>query len=496
MARRGNILLIVTDHFRGDLLHGALRGAVPLPNLERFAQEAVTFRRHYSVATPCGPSRVSLLTGQYAMNHRAVRNGTPLRHDTPNLARGLRERGYDPLLFGYTDVTQDPRVLAPDDPRLFSYEEVLPGFTEVVRMRQETDDRVWRDHLRSKGYDVPEGMALYRPVGGRIDGPALYRAEDSDTAFLTDRFLGHMETVEDGWAAMLSYIRPHPPFVAPDPWNGLVAPEDVPAPAEADEGVPPHPYVAALRATKSVASLVSGFPDLASDPDVIRRLRAVFLGLAAEVDHHVGRVFDWLRSTNRLENTLVVFTADHGDTLGDYGLWGKDSFYDAAFHVPLIIRAPGHGARVVEAMTESIDVAPTLLDWAGCDVPHSMDGRSLLGTLETGKGGREITFSEHDFGNPVSATGVQRQLGLHADAANFAVLRTGAHRLVHFASGLPQVVFDVRAGSEARDLAGTGEAGAISLDLSVKMLCLRMQNPEGTFSRTLVTRDGVQIGSD
>ena len=494
MTDRPNILLIVTDHFRADLISGALGGAVPLPSLRRFAEESVVFEQHFSVTPPCGPSRVSLLSGQYAMNHRAVRNGTPLRHDTPNVARVLRDGGYDPLLFGYTDVTQDPRALSPDDPRLRSYEELLPGFSEIVRMRQETDDQVWRDHLRGKGYDVPEGMDLYRPVGGRIDAPALYRSEDSDTAYLTDRFISHMGGLSDGWCAMLSYIRPHPPFVAPAPWNKMVDPESVPSPATAT-GANVHPYINALHKTKSVARLVEGFPDLEPSPENIKTLRAIFLGLAAEVDHHVGRVLDWLKSSGQLESTLVIFTADHGDTLGDYGLWGKESFFDSAFHVPLMIRIPGIAPRTVGAMTESIDIAPTILDFAGCVVPDSMDGESLNELAKSGVGGRDQSFSEHDFGNPISPTSRQEMLGLRAHAANFGVLRTATHRLVHFAGDLPQVVFDITNEGEARDISHDEGAGPISLDLSIKMLCLRMQNPEGTFARTMVTEEGVMTGS-
>ena len=495
MTDRPNILLIVTDHFRGDLLHGALAGSVSLPNLERFGRDAVTFRRHYSVATPCGPARVSLLTGQYAMNHRAVRNGTPLRHDTPNLALSLRAAGYEPLLFGYTDVAQDPRVVPAGDPRLQSYEELLPGFTEIVRMRQETDDLIWRDHLRAKGYDVPEGMDLYRPSGDRIDDPAIYRAEDSDTAFLTDRFLEHIAREDDGWCAMLSYIRPHPPFVAPEPWNRLVDPASVPRPA-ASTDADAHPYIEALRKTRLVSGVVEGFPDLQTSPEVVRTLRAVFLGLAAEVDHHVGRVFEWLEESGRLDDTLVIFTADHGDLLGDYGLWGKDSFYDAAYHVPLMIRAPGLAPRAIDAMTESIDVAPTVLEWAGCEAPASMNGTSLIDLARTGSGGRSVTYSEHDFGNPVSPSPRQQILGLGAAAANFAVVRTDTHRLVHFASDPPRVLFDMTDLGEACDISRSEEGPAISLDLSAKMLCLRMQNPDGTFARTMVTSEGVRTGSN
>ncbi|MEM9250555.1 MAG: sulfatase-like hydrolase/transferase [Pseudomonadota bacterium] len=495
MTDRPNILLIVTDHFRADLLHGALADSVPLPNLNALAAQSTLLRRHYSVVTPCGPSRVSLLTGQYAMNHRAVRNGTPLRHDTPNLARGLRTAGYDPLLFGYTDVAQDPRVLPAEDPRLQSYEEVLPGFTEVVRMRQDSDDLVWRDHLRARGYAVPDGNALYRPTGDRICDPALYRAEDSDTAFLTDRFLAHMEGVDAGFFAMLAYIRPHPPFVAPAPWNRLVDPASVPS-ARASLDHEPHPFVAAQHETKSAADTVVGFPDLRATPQTVQTLRAVFLGLCAEIDHHVGRVMDWLKASGHWENTLVIFTADHGEMLGDYGLWGKGTFQDAAFHVPLVIHVPGIAPRVTDAMTESIDLAPTILDWAGCKVPHTMNGESLLPLLRSGQGGRATTFSEHDFGNPITPTRLQAKLGLSVSEANLAVLRTDTHRLVHFAGRLPQIAYDMKHGGEAHDIASSAQGQRICLDLSREMLCHRMTHPEGMFSRTMVGEGGVRVAPD
>lgn len=494
MADRPNVLLIIIDQLRADLLDGRLAEVAGLENLSALARESCCFTRHYTVVTPCGPSRVSLFTGQYAMNHRAVRNGTPLRHDTPNLAREMRATGYDPLLFGYTDVTQDPRVLEPDDPRLTSYEELLPGFSEVVRMRQETDDRAWRDHLRGKGYEVPDGMALYVPDGHHIAAPARYRAEDSDTAFLTDRFLERMEQEEKGWFAALTYIRPHPPFVAPAPYNAMFDPAGIPEPAQAQDNAA-HPFVEALRRTKRAASTVEGFPELVENFETVQQLRALYLGLAAEVDHHVGRVIGWLKETGRWNDTILVVTSDHGEMLGDYGLWGKSSFHDAAFHVPLMIRVPGEAPRIFTSMTESIDVAPTILDLAGRPVPHSMNGSSLVPAIRLGEGGKAVTFSEIDFGDPVSGTSLQRELGLSARAANLAILRTATHRLVHFGSGLPQVLYDMSRAGEGRDISDLPESHAICLDLSRQMLCHRMVHPESTFAETMVVDGGVKTGS-
>ncbi|MEL7151619.1 MAG: sulfatase-like hydrolase/transferase [Pseudomonadota bacterium] len=494
MSNRPNILLIIIDQFRADLLDGALAETAGLKNLTALMEDCCTFRRHYSVVSPCGPSRVSLFTGQYAMNHRAVRNGTPLRHDTPNLARELRKAGYDPLLFGYTDVAQDPRALAADDPRLTSYEELLDGFTEALRQRMETDDEAWRAHLRAKGYDVPDGMDLYVPDGDRIDAPARYKAEDSDTAFLTDRFLERIETEPQGWCATLTYIRPHPPFVAPAPYNRMYDPANLPAPRRTDDNSL-HPFVDALRSIRPAASTVEGFPDLAATPETVNTLRALYLGLAAEVDHHIGRIVSWLKSSGQWDDTVLVVTADHGEMLGDFDLWGKGTFHDAAFHVPLMIRVPGQAPHQIDGMTESIDVAPTLLDLIDAETPDAMNGISLRPAIEAGKGGKAVTMSEHDFGDPVKGSKLQRALGLSARDANLSVLRTDNHRLVHFAGDLPQLVFDMNATGELRDISALPNGEAICLDLSRKMLCHRMVNPESTFARTMVVDGGVKKGT-
>jgi len=162
MTRHQNVLFILIDQLRADLLHGALAAHVDLPNLRALMSEAVTFQRHYSVTNPCGPSRTSILTGQYAMNHRSVRNGSPLRHDTPSLAIAARSSGYQPLLFGYTDTTLDPRIHHLSDPALRSYEQPMPGFDEVVEMR--FDESVpWRTYQKAKGYALPKYTRLYGP---------------------------------------------------------------------------------------------------------------------------------------------------------------------------------------------------------------------------------------------------------------------------------------------------------------------------------------------
>jgi len=501
MSDRPNILFIVIDQFRADLLDGPLGDAVDLPNLRALAADSVSFRQNRSVVNPCGPSRASLLTGQYAMNHRAVRNGTPLPADTPNLATEVRKAGYLPLLFGYTDCARDPRGLAPADPALMSYEEVMPGFHEAVEMRLETS-QPWRSDLIRKGYDVPPYPDIFRPHSPssdhpRPDDPALYRAQDSDTAFLTDQFIAGMTGRPKGWFAHLTYIRPHPPLVAPAPYNKMYNPATLPAPDVVGDRAAEqarHPFVAAQTEATPARAVVEGFPDLEATPENIAMLRALYLGLATEVDHHIGRVIAWLKDQEQYDNTILVVTADHGEMLGDHHAWGKSTIYDAAWHTPLIIHVPGATAGVVDHPTESVDITPTLLDLLDLAVPAVMDGRPLTPFLtgDTPEDWRDYSYSELDYGGPISPTHIQTALNLPFDACNLCILRSPRHTLIHFNGGLPPVLFDRHGAGEMHDIAADSAAQGELLAMTQALLNHRMQFRKGQFNTTMVTETGVQ----
>ena len=354
-----NVLLIVIDQLRADCVFGELAAHIDLPNLRGLMDDAVTFQRHFSVVNPCGPSRASLLTGQYAMNHRSVRNGTPLRHDIPNVATEMRKSGYLPMLFGYTDTSQDPRVFHANDPALRTYEHYMNGFEEVVEMRFEMS-YPWRAHLINQGYELATFADLFHPVsptGGvpKINDPAPYKAKDSDTAFLTDQFLAIMPAyAKESWFAHLTYIRPHPPLIAPAPFNDMYDPTKLPLPKRFDDPadeVAIHPFFEPSPPNRTPAGNVKGFPDLAPSDENTQTLRAIYFGLITEVDEHIGRVIKFLKDSGQYDNTLIVVTADHGEMLGDRHSWGKFSVHEAAYHTPLIIREPGNAAQAGTIVT-------------------------------------------------------------------------------------------------------------------------------------------------
>ena len=498
-ADHSNTLFIVFDQMRADAIRGALADTADLPHFRSLMDDAVTFTRHYSVTSPCGPARASLLTGQYAMNHRSVRNGTPLPQDKPNLALSLREAGLQPLLYGYTDTSPDPRHFAPDDPVLTSYEQVMTGFMEAQEMRFDCN-RAWEAYLDTQGYDLGTGSAVYRPAGDTPASPARYAAAHSDTAFLTDRLLLDLPSRGDGWCAHVTFIRPHPPFVAPAPYNSLFDPAAMPPAREAASGQPPHPFDPPARQYRGVSDMVVGFDDLVHSPENTAMMRAIYMGLVAELDHHLGRIIGWLKETGRYEKTTIILTADHGEMLGDHGLWGKMSYHDAAFHVPLVIKLADHprgrAGAVVDLPTESIDVTPTLLDLLGLAVPDTMDGVPLTPLIrgETPAQWRQVTMSEIDFGDPVTPSLWQRQLGLPARQCHLAVLRAGDQRLVHFGGGLPQLMLDAGSGERPVNAEENSAFAEANQTLTAALLSHRMEKAEGRFARTMITENGVVRG--
>ncbi|MFN3984920.1 MAG: alkaline phosphatase family protein [Rhodocyclaceae bacterium] len=511
-----NVLLISADQWRADCLSSAGHPLLRTPNLDRLAAEGTLFRRHFGQAAPCGPARASLLTGLYMMNHRAVLNGTPLDARHTNVALEARRAGYDPILFGYTDTTPDPRGLAAGDPALRDYGGILPGFREGMRY----DDEVclpWLAHLRRRGYSLPEhGLDTYLPTPdaraataaaglGHAAAPARYRAEDSDTAYTADRVIEYLQGRGDRpWFVHAVFFRPHPPLYAPEPFNHLYPPEAVPAPQrhpEVASEAAAHPFLAYWLARVARPGAFMGHAGNIRDlPEhEWRQLRATYYGLITEVDHHVGRLIEHLQATGQYEHTLIVFTSDHGEQLGDHWLWGKGGYFDASYHLPLIVRAPGGHARpgtAEDAMTEAVDLMPTVLDWLGLATPATCDGRSLLPLLGAARpaGWRDAVHWEYDFRDPLDHD-AEHSLGLDSDACVLNVLRGERYKYVHFA-GLPPLLHDLAEDpGELRNLASDPAYREVMLEMTQHLLSLRMRHADRAFTRLLATPNGLHHDS-
>lgn len=485
-ALKGNVLLITIDQWRADCLGVLGHPAVVTPNLDRLAAEGAVFTQHYAQSAPCGPSRASLHTGLYAMTHRSILNGTPLDDRFTNIAREARSLGFDPVLFGYTDTSPDPRILEADDPRLLSYEGLLPGYRAVLDMPEAAAP--WHEWLSEQGYDVVEGESMQRPVDDSVASPAVYRAEHSEAAFLTGEVLRYLDEIEDEpFFIHATYIRPHPPFVAPAPYNTLVDPADVPMPVGlgtvAEEGAVSPILADALRADWIRAP---------ESEEEIRQMRATYYGMLAEVDAQVGRLLDALRERPDWAQTLVIITADHGEELGDHHLTGKLGFYDASYRIPCIIRDPRTEAdsargQLVNEFTENIDLMPTILEWLGAAVPSQCSGASLLSLLRgvTPDEWRDCVFWEWDFRDPVGRY-PERRLGIPFDKSGMAVIRDAAGKYVHFA-GMPALFFDLSTDPDGLVNRIDDPAYALTvLGYAQRMLTWRLEHAERTLTGYLI----------
>ena len=501
--RQKNVLLTTADQWRGDCLSARHHPCVQTPNLDALAADGVLFTKHYCQAVPCGPSRASLHTGQYLMNHRSGTNGTPLDRRHVNWAQAVRAAGYDPVLFGYTDTTPDPRDYAADHPALTDYEGVLPGIN--VKVLLTANISTWVDWLAQRGYEIPEPTRdLYRlkqeqpewEAGGPSAAALRVPADLHDTYFMTEQMIDYVreQAARDlPWCAHLSLLRPHPPWIAPAPYNSRYHPDSLPpfvrAPSPEDESSQ-HPWLAWQLAQRENRA-----PEQQAR---LRRLQSSYFGLMSEVDDNIGRLMAELKTSGAYDNTLIIFTSDHGEQMGDHWLLGKCGYFDQSYHIPLIIRDPRPAADstrggVVRRFTENVDIMPTLLDWLDLEIPHACDGESLrpfLSTLAGPTRWRDEAHWEYDFREPVVGD-VERELNLPMHACSLNVLRDDRYKYVHFA-GLPALLFDMRDDpQEMSNLSGDPVYAPVMLEYAQRMLNWRMRHDEQTLTHHLATPTGM-----
>ena len=499
MAAPINVLFITADQWRGDCLSALGHPVVRTPNLDALAAEGVLFKNHFANAAPCGPSRASLHTGMYLQNHRSGTNGTPLDARHTNWAKEAALIGYDPVLFGYTDTSQDPREFGPDDPLLTSYEGPLPGIRPLCHLTMGVPTP-WTDFLKARGFEVPadiRGAWGYRAFGPDYeDGrphpkPLVYPTEFDDTAFLINQAIDYIGSAKAPFIAHLSLLRPHPPFVAPEPYNQLYNPVAVTGfrrKTTAEEESAQHPWLAYQLSRKAFRA-----PD---DDKKLRRMKAAYYGLMTRVDAGIGNLIQFLKRSGRWKSTLIIATSDHGEEMGDHWLLGKGGYFDGSFHIPLIIHDPRSSAdssrgAAVSAFTENVDIMPTLMDVIGAETPLQCDGRSLIPFLEgtQQRNWRTEAHWEFDFRDPADDT-AERELGLTMHQCTMNIIRDHRYKYVHF-TRLPPLFFNLA--SDPGEFVNRAEdPGCVSLVLEYaqKLLSWRMNHDEQLLTHIALTDRG------
>jgi arylsulfatase A-like enzyme len=275
--------------------------------------------------------------------------------------------------------------------------------------------------------------------------PANVEEQDSETPWLTTEAIHFLEDKADSdrpWVCHVSYIKPHWPYIVPEPYASMFGPEDVVAPvrSEAEKDDPQPVYGAFMR-----NPIARSF----SKEEVRETVIPAYMGLIAQCDAELGRLIDHLEATGEIDHTMIVLTSDHGDYLGDHWLGEKDLFHDVSAKVPLIIFDPSSEADATrgttcDALVEAIDLAPTFMEAMGATPPrHILEGRSLLPFLHGQMPGqwREAVFSEYDYAMTVMA----EDLDIEPDTSLLFMVFDGRYKMMHAEGGFRPMLFDLEA---------------------------------------------------
>jgi arylsulfatase A-like enzyme len=406
---RPDIILIEADQLSAGSLGLYGNPVVRTPALEKLAGEGVLFRRAYCNYPACSPSRCSMMTGRYASTIRNHANHMLLDPEEVSLPVALKRAGYRTALIGKNHCFMDGRGVNdyPDGPA--SAEDA--GEEKPDELRRVFDYVFAGDHISVQGQEADAELDAAIRWGrehcwGQQHhyGTNPHAAEKSVTHVLCREACEYVRgSGEEPYFLWLSIPDPHTPYQVSEPYASLYDPAAVPAPiADSLEGKPERQRVAHLM-------------DFNHERDAghWRRLRAIHYGMINQVDDGLARLFEALEASGRRENTIVVFTSDHGDSMGDHGIIQKQNFfYDSFCRIPLIVRAPGRAVvgETREGPVSLVDLTPTLLELAGVDAPHGVQGTSLVPALagqaeaapgyvviESGEAGQPPTLADiHD----------------------------------------------------------------------------------------------------
>lgn len=454
-----NVLFIMCDQLRRDHLGCYGHATIRTPHIDALAAAGTRFDRCYAQAAVCGPSRMSTYTGRYVHSHGSTWNFVPLSVQIPTLGEYMGAAGLRTGLVGKSHVVPDLEGIKrldidPASPRGVSLAQ--GGFDPVARHDGIVLDSFlqrrphpYNSHLHARGYAGFNAWHDWANSGLDEEGqlrtgwrlrnarfPARVRPEDSETAWSTDQAIEFIRAQgEAPWCLHVSYIKPHWPYMAPQPYLSMYGAADIQAAARShEERIDAHPVVAAFR--QHTESLTF------SEPGVRETVLPAYMALISEIDTHVGRLLQALHCEGRADDTLVVLTSDHGDMLGDHWLGEKELFYEPSAGVPLIVYDPTSSASglVVDSMVESIDLIPTFLEALGQPADRQwLEGHSLIPLIHgAATQVRETAFSELDY----AFYGARTTLGLGPNAARSVMACEKRWKYVHHLGFAPQL-FDL-----------------------------------------------------
>jgi choline-sulfatase len=435
--RPRNLIILHADEMRGDCVGFAGNREVATPHLDAFAAGATVLARHFTVHGKCVPSRVAMMTGRHAHSDgvRTVMEENVMPASQPDLMKTLATHGFETAVFGlnhcWADFWNGNRPHGTVD--WHSYVADFADLTDLVRPVPGPGSRADAPHL-GDGFDLR----------GRRTDPLPAFSDDSRAACAI-RYLEQVRDRSRPFFMQLNLSAPHPPYIVEEPWYSQVDPARLTLfPRALPQGA-----TLPLRAMRRHRTGEGEIPEAA-----LRAVLATYYGMIAKVDHLMGRVLAVIRAQGLFEDSVVVFTSDHGDFAGQYGLCEKFDtvLADCLLRVPCAVHIPGHpGGRRIDALTQHIDLPPTMLELFGIAPGPEwiIQGSSLLPVLSGEKrpqavfadGGHEAAmrarfnaeiWGRHGDGQPVKATAGKQHTYHHEpdSMARCSMVRTEHHKLV------------------------------------------------------------------
>ena len=389
--RAPNILFITCDQLRKDTLGCYGDGIVKTPNIDKIARRGVCFDNTFAAYPVCAPNRASIATGRYPSVHGLRQNGIALSQNELTMMEVCRRAGYRTYGVGKMHLgpqwkfPQDGGPLKDPEPELAVNPQPEPwelpwhGFESILVTE---DNRVgpYGQYLAEHGYDVWEDPHSFT-YPQHITAASVYPEEHHQTTWIGDRSLDFLRAHDDAKPFFMwtSFVHPHHPFTPPKPYDTMYDPEDMPLPLWQEgepDGWPDHYRTKHFRTEGGHEAI--GMHTV-TDKEW-QRVRAFYYGMITHIDKQVGRLLDHLEERGMLENTVIAFTSDHGEMLGDHHLVFKGTSFDQVTNVPMILAGPGVNVAGEhrEQLGSSIDIMPTLLEAVGLDVPPGVQGKSLL----------------------------------------------------------------------------------------------------------------------
>ena len=382
-----NILFILTDMQRADTIAALGNPVIKTPNLDRLVREGTSFTNAFTPSPVCCPARACFQYGLYPGKTGLADNGRWMEDNGNSYPAVLKNAGYRTKSVGKCHFSPGGK-------------EVMRGFDERLTQEEVQSDIDQDDYL---GWLDKNKLDTFEAHGARgemyyIPQVATHRDGAHPTGWIGDRSIEYMEDASKGdqpWMLYSSFIHPHPPFAPPKPWHKLYRTHEMPLPMVPEDSEALYTWINYRQNRYK-------WRDNGIDKNLLRTMKAYYYAAISFVDYQVGRMMESLEKMGQLDNTLILFSSDHGEYLGDYNCFGKRSYHDCSSKVPFLVRYPERfkANEVCQVPVSLVDIFPTFAAAAGADVEGvELDGVDVA-AIASGDSDRDMVFSH--FGSSLN----------------------------------------------------------------------------------------------